>query len=50
MKRPSSEELMALADGELDATRSREVAAQIEANPALAREFEVFARTREPIR
>ena len=46
MKRPSSEELMALADGELDAARSREVAAQMEADPSLAREFEVFAKTR----
>ena len=49
MNKPSSEELMALADGELDAARSRQVAAQIDADPALAREFQVFADTRDPI-
>lgn len=49
MSKPSAEQLMALADGELDAAASRELEAQIAADPQLAMQYRVFVETKEPI-
>ena len=49
MNRPSVEELMAFADGELDAVRCQEIDALIAADPELAKQYRVFVDTKEPI-
>ncbi len=49
MNRPSVEELMAFADGELDAVRCQEIDALIAVDPELARQYRVFVDTKEPI-
>lgn len=49
MSEPTAEQLMALADGELDADTSRELRATIAADPKLASQYQVFVETKEPI-
>lgn len=49
MNRPSVEELMAFADGELDAVRCQEIEALVAADSELAKQYKVFADTKQPI-
>jgi anti-sigma factor RsiW len=50
MAKPSDEQLIAYLDGELDAASSREVAAAIAADPALARTAETLVETAAALR
>ena len=50
MQKPSAELLIAYLDGELDAGTSKEVAAAIARDPALAREAQMLAETAAALR